>query len=187
MVPDGLRVAILPLGSVESEPLQEVCLAIEKNLGLECTLMPQEEIPHQAFDGSRSQYFSYIILEALSRNERLKGHLVLAVTEVDLRTSIFSFVFGEAQVKGRCAIVSLNRLREEKYGRNPDPAIEHFRLRKEALHEIGHVLGLIHCRDACCVMYRSTTLSDTDYKRDNFCSQCRRLLDLLFSSRENIR
>jgi archaemetzincin len=46
------------------------------------------------------------------------------------------------------------------------------RAQKTALHEIGHSLGLTHCRDRRCVMYSSTRIADTDFKQSHYCPTC---------------
>lgn len=46
------------------------------------------------------------------------------------------------------------------------------RLIKEAVHELGHTLGLEHCADPCCVMHFSNRLADTDLKGDAYCTRC---------------
>ncbi|WP_081825254.1 matrixin family metalloprotease [Persephonella sp. IF05-L8] len=46
------------------------------------------------------------------------------------------------------------------------------RITKEAVHEIGHTLGLGHCPDPECVMHFSNSIVDTDRKSYFFCSVC---------------
>jgi archaemetzincin len=46
------------------------------------------------------------------------------------------------------------------------------RLLKEAVHELGHTLGLDHCSDPRCVMHFSNKLADTDVKGDAYCDRC---------------
>jgi len=44
---------------------------------------------------------------------------------------------------------------------------------KEAVHELGHLLGLPHCDNPRCIMFFSNTLADTDRKGPGFCPACR--------------
>ena len=48
------------------------------------------------------------------------------------------------------------------------------RLRKEAVHELGHTFGLRHCDDWRCVMASSHAVERLDVKSAEFCARCRR-------------
>jgi archaemetzincin len=98
---------------------------------------------------------------------------VLGVTSLDLYIPILTFVFGEAQLDGACALVSTHRLRQEFYGLPGDPGTLRERLLKEAAHELGHTLGLPHCEDYACVMASSHTVEWIDLKTSQFCAECR--------------
>jgi archaemetzincin len=129
------------------------------------------ERPQDAFDARRGQHSSTRILAWL--NERREGaHRVLGVTDADLFIPILTFVFGEAQLGGRAAIVSTARL-----GDTPlipgEPARIALRLQKEAVHELGHTFGLLHCADARCAMARSPSLRHVDAKSTALCRACR--------------
>jgi archaemetzincin len=102
--------------------------------------------------------------------------LMLGVTSEDLYLSIFTFVIGEACLGGRAAMVSTNRLYEERVGLPPNPERLRARLLKEAVHELGHCYGLVHCASGRCVMHASSTPEDVDSKGSEPCASCTRSL-----------
>ncbi|MGZ8798226.1 MAG: archaemetzincin family Zn-dependent metalloprotease [Thermoanaerobaculia bacterium] len=121
-----------------------------------------------AFHSERNQYHSSAILERLSDH----GDIVIAITDVDLYIPILTFVFGEAHVEGPAAVVSYHRLRQQFYGLPADDGLTAERLAKEAVHELGHVLGLTHCDDYECVMAASHAVEWLDLKRTALCDLC---------------
>ncbi len=127
-----------------------------------------------ALDMYRNQYNSSILLASLK--ERFPQHegKILGVSEVDFFVPVLTYVFGEAQLNGTVAVVSVYRLDDTLYGLPENPRRLNERLVKEAVHELGHTFGLYHCLDYDCVMHSSTTVEDIDIKRDNFCPACSR-------------
>jgi archaemetzincin len=89
---------------------------------------------------------------------------------MDLFTPGMNFVFGVAGT-GR-ALISTFRLRPELHGIPPNPRVYRWRVITEAVHELGHALGLPHCEYPGCVMYFSTWIGDTDRKGPGFCYRC---------------
>ena len=124
--------------------------------------------PEAAYDPRRKQWSSTRILSWLAQSG-LEGR-VLGVTDMDLFIPILTFVFGEAQVGGRAAVVSTARLGEPGLR---DDRIVLERLSKESVHEMGHVFGLLHCETPGCVMGRSASVRDVDGKRGELCPACR--------------
>ncbi len=153
--------------------------------GLATEVHPPRFDPEIAFDAGRGQYSSRLLLAALLREPAPQTARLLGVASVDLFIPALTYVFGEAQLDGRAAMVSLHRLRSELYGLPPAPALLFARLVKEAVHELGHTYGLVHCEGRGCVMGRSTYVEEIDLKGDGFCDTCRTLVRANASSRRN--
>ncbi|OGF13263.1 MAG: hypothetical protein A2W00_08530 [Candidatus Eisenbacteria bacterium RBG_16_71_46] len=128
--------------------------------------------PEAAYDRSRGQYNSTVMLRLLLGDPGITGDRLLGVTSVDLCTPVLTYVFGEAQLDGRGSVVSVHRLRTEVYGLPPDDALLYERLQKEAVHELGHTFGLVHCADPGCVMHASTYAEEIDFKGPGLCPRC---------------
>ncbi len=127
------------------------------------------------FDPERGQYS---VPTALRRMGKFlpEGESLLAVVGEDLFAPGLNFVFGEADRQGRCAVISLYRLRATYPGQDLTTRLFRHRVLTEAVHEVGHLLGLGHCPRPSCVMHFSNSLSETDRKKAEPCSECRALL-----------
>lgn len=91
--------------------------------------------------------------------------LSLWLVSADLYVVGMNFVFGVAH-PGKAAVLSTARL----------PTIE--LITKEAIHELGHVLGLAHCTNEC-VMRFSNSLAEAQAKPSALCDRCRALVSFL--------
>ena len=171
----ALSVELLRIGRVGWPVLEAVSSGLEEayegllELYVSDAVLP---VPAHAFDKRRYQYCSSIILAFLRENYRPEGDKVLAITHVDLFVPRLNFVFGEAECPGRFAIISTCRLRPEFYGDPPNELLFLERCVKEAVHEIGHTLGLRHCSNPRCVMFFSNSIWDTDRKGARPCRRC---------------
>ena len=165
-------ITVCPMGVVERDILDRVADSIETRCGVSCKVAQKIENPRYAFNESRGQYNSKLILERLQRYCSKDTLRLIGVTQVDLYVPILKYVFGLSQMEGRCAVISIHRLRPEFYDQPPDPDVLITRMEKTAMHEVGHSLGLTHCREKRCVMYSSTRIKDTDFKNLDFCPTC---------------
>lgn len=163
-------------GEVEVELLDELAGALARVFGVSCHVRAESLDAGFAFDPARNQYYSTAILQRLTELEEGDGIRLLGVTACDLFVPVLTFVFGEAQLEGRCALVSLCRLREEFYGLPARPELLRERLAKEAVHELGHTFGLRHCSDWNCVMASSHAVERLDIKSMGFCPRCRQAI-----------
>ena len=160
---------------VAADVLGELAVQLAPAFRMACQVRPERLNVAFARDRFRNQYYSTAILQAMQPLAR-PGARLLAVTAVDLYVPVLTFVFGEAQLSGGCAVVSLHRLREEFYGLPAREELMRERLVKEAVHELGHTFGLRHCDDWRCVMTSSHAVERLDVKGAEFCFLCGRVV-----------
>jgi len=167
------HLALVPIYFDDRGPLVDpVVRRLERTLGLPVRIQRPWFDPEECFDASRGQYRSTLLLERLLAAPPDGAVRRLGITSVDLFIPILTFVFGEAQLDGTAAVVSTHRLAPEMYGLPPDPKLLVARVEKEAIHEVGHTLGLVHCFDGACVMHASTYVEEIDLKEAEFCAGC---------------
>jgi len=167
------RIDVLPVGEVERGWLERLAPALAREFELRCELLPAALDPQFAFHPERQQFHSTELLAGMRPRLANGAWRLLGVAAVDLYIPILTFVFGEAQMNGPCAVLSTHRLRQELYGLPPDPELLFQRLLKEAVHELGHTIGLTHCDDHQCAMAASHAVEWIDLKSATLCSACR--------------
>ncbi len=171
MTAPGGPLRLVPIYCGERSGLIEPLAAeLAATFRLEVEVGPPAFDPEVAFDPSRGQYNSRILLAQLL--QQTSGGRVVGVTNVDLFIPVLTYVFGEAQLGGPAAVVSSHRLDNRLYGLPDNRHLTFERLVKEAIHELGHTYGLIHCPDGRCVMASSTYVEEIDLKSDRFCDRC---------------
>jgi len=141
-------------------------------------------ISEAAYDKRRGQYQSVEIMKMLAQRVPSNSSRILGVTNVDLAIPMLSFLFGQAQLDGPVAVVSLCRLHQEFYGLPGDARLLRERTVKEVLHELGHTFGLAHCADPKCAMSLATHIEAVDAKEEQYCVRCGLRLVERFASRE---
>lgn len=146
------RIQLLPVGQPDDGALEYLSEKLPAELGAACEILGSPLDAQPAFHAQRQQYHSTQILAQMQSCRGPRSWRLLGVTPFDLYIPILTFVFGEAQLDGACAVVSAHRLRQEFYGLPGDPALMRERLLKEAVHELGHTLALHHCDDYRCAM-----------------------------------
>ncbi len=165
---------IVPIGEVDETLLSFLRQSLFQIFKIHLRVQRSHFNLSSVYDPVRNQYNSSgLLLQLIS--EPASGTLkILGVTEVDLFIPIFTFLFGEAQLNGKGALVSTHRLRNQFYGIPENKELLKTRLLKEAVHELGHTFGLVHCFALKCVMRSSTYVEEIDQKSTHFCNACER-------------
>ena len=172
------QVHLLPVGNVDDRILGVLGAALRDSLRIPCKVAEGALDPKPSYHAERQQYHSSEILQRMQGLAPNDGVHLLGITAVDLYIPILQYVFGEAQLGGQLAIVSFHRLRQEFYGLDRDDALLAQRLTKEAVHELGHTLGLRHCQDYRCAMASAHAVEWIDLRDGALCDACQRRVDL---------
>ncbi len=175
-------IELQPLGDAEPDVLASLCRALHEAFGVPAKVRDGFIDIGRFYDERRAQYNSTDILHHIGGvlSHPPKVHhpppervCVVGVTRSDLFIPILTYVFGEAALGGNAAVVSYHRFRNELYGLAADWDLMVERLRKVAIHEIGHMLGLVHCTLQYCVMHSASYVEELDLKGHEFCPFCK--------------
>ncbi len=172
MAAGTLEIAIQPFGQIAHGPLLAIAAGLERAFGFRADVRESKQLPPTAWMAQRKQYDSTHLILFLESCAKPGDFRILGVCDRDIASPIMTFVFGEAEIDGRFAVLSLHRLRQEVYGMPANDVLFCKRAAKVAIHEIGHTLGLRHCFRSHCVMYPADAVEITDIKTEEFCPSC---------------
>ncbi|MFZ2455285.1 MAG: archaemetzincin [Candidatus Altiarchaeia archaeon] len=133
-----------------------ICKELEEVYSLRCFRNEVLEVIPPAYSAQRKQYDAASLLEYMSRMKQAEN--ALWIVDKDIYTKNTSFVFGYA-AKNYGAVLSAYRLKSEDL------------IQKEALHEVGHIIGLSHCENRCFMRF-SNCLEDVRMKPVRLCDSC---------------
>ncbi len=146
---------------------------ISSVLGVQASVS-ENHVRMMGYVTARRQIDAQALLDSIQAYKHRHGidDPVLLVVHQDLFRDGNDFVFGLAREQVGAAVVSTARLGNEYYGREQrdDDLID--RITKEGSHEIGHLLGLGHCENPECIMFRPNTLDELDRKKKMLCPDC---------------
>ena len=174
MTGSSQNVIVSPVGDIEPWISRMLADRLPDVFGFPAQITAVLDNIEFAYDKERHQYHSTPVLEALANRCPEHGVKILGVTRQDLFIPILTHVYGEAQLGGRAALVSVSRLI-----RGPDLGgmdAGRARILKEAVHELGHCFDLRHCDDPRCIMHYCRKIDDVDKKSNQFCRYCRIML-----------
>ncbi len=175
---DKQRILLVTHGAFETDFLDKIAAAVTSEFDARTEMAESHNSISAFYDPIRRQYNGNKLLQHLDASTEPGDAKIIGLFKVDLFIPILTFIFGQAVFKGRTAIASLYRLRNEQYGLPANEAVLLERFRKVIIHETGHTFGLIHCHVPNCVMRSTTYVEEIDQKESRLCIKCRRELNL---------
>jgi len=180
------RILLLKIGQVDKVILVKLKKNLEwafKEFQIKLKIMPEQvDLKGSYYHPEKRKYNADRIIKGM--NEYLLDYdffRVLGIINEDIYSGTYNFIFGCAEgIISKIALISLIRLNENFYSRTEDNSLYEKRILREAIHELGHTFGLIHCQNHC-VMQFSNSLMEADNKPIRFCYDCLRKLEFFFN------
>lgn len=169
-------IILIPFLLIDTNLLSYLQKELSKVFEIPVVIENKMPLPKLGYSQKRKQYDGNYFIWKLKK-KGAKDKILLGICDVDLYVSGLNFIFGLASPLEKVAVISLTRLREEFYNKPPKESLFYIRTLKEAIHEIGHLFYLEHCKNPKCVMFFSNSIIDTDNKGPNFCPSCLKKLE----------
>lgn len=181
-------VGIQPYGNFSADEAKLISFAIDSFYRLQTKVLPSKELPKIAFTKIKSpRYRADSIIKIQNQNIPKNVDYILGLTNEDISVTKIDKhgqilepkwkycdfgIMGLAYRPGKSAIVSKFRIKSKNH------ETEMTRLRKVAVHEFGHNLGLPHCPDKNCVMTSAAEkLITIDNEKLALCKKCKKIIN----------
>jgi len=171
-------IAIQPF---ESFP-ESLCLILDSNIKnfyhCQTIILPPINLPPSSYYKARDRYRADSIIRYLRRNIPEDCHYIIGLTRQDISVTNGNIpdygIFGLGFCPGKSCVVSTYR-----YRKNVSEQLFHKRFLKVCLHELGHNMGLPHCKSQNCMMQDAEgKISTVDQEVMKLCNKCESILSL---------
>lgn len=160
---------LVPCGDFGTPDLRPLAARLARFLSIAVATARPIGLPADSYNPKRNQHHAGMLLDLLA-DLFPDSSRVVGITPVDIFLPIFTHVYGEAQMPGRAAIVSLFRLG------GPDGAEQTLpRALKVCIHELLHTFEITHCHHETCLMRPVTRIDELDRLAPALCRSCRNL------------
>ncbi len=172
------KIVLVPLGEIDYGLVNRLATNLVSIFNTGVDILQGMKIPKEAYNQTRGQYYSTVILNKLELLRSSSRERILGIMDEDLYVPRAGFVYGDADCDGKAAVLSINRLKQQSLDIFDDEKLFLSRTVKEAVHQLGHLLGLKHCHNPKCVMHSTSSLLESDEKSEKFCDNCKRKIQL---------
>lgn len=140
----------------------------------EVVVLKPINLPSSAYYEPRARYRAEKLIAFLKKTKPSGFKYIIGLTTKDISSTkgdILDYgIFGLGYRPGCSCVVSIFR-----YKKGVSETVFHNRFLKICLHEIGHNLGLAHCKIPGCMMNEAKgKISTIDKENMDFCNKCKR-------------
>lgn len=146
--PTPLKIVIQPIGKVKKSYIDSITHSIESFYGFQTTVNSSIPYPKHAYYAPRKRYRADSLIRHLKAICPTGYDKIIGITTKDISTTKGKYIdwgiMGLGYLSGKSCVVSSYRLK--KYSNTKKEFYNHLVL--TSLHEIGHTLGLNHCKNS---------------------------------------
>jgi archaemetzincin len=160
----SLRLTLVSTVGVSSEVLLAIADVLVPAFGVNVSVENKPlEIPIDPAAWQSKQLLAPKVLSCLKETHGCLPGRILAIVDCDITVPVMQYVMGHAEMGGKHAVISTARL-----------GVDHLAARaaKLAVHEVGHLFGLVHCDRAACAMFPVLSCHQLDETTTSLCSYC---------------
>ena len=180
---DGKAIALQPLSQYDSSSLVLLRNELARFLKVQVNILPVLPYAANVGTGYDGMVLGDSVLPVLSKMIKEHAQMIIGITNKKLAvirsdtmriyhkdTLVYYFknVLGYSLLPGKVSVISDNSLMTE------DKVLWADRMKKMALHEVGHNLGLTHCPDDNCLMSEAYgQIHKLNIRGGDYCLRCR--------------
>ncbi len=166
-----ITIAIQPLAFTDISTVNWIKQNIENYYHFNVSILPEIAIPKHAFYKLRNRYRADTIIRFLKNYKSNQFQYIVGFTDKDISTTKEKYpdfgIMGLGFVPGPSCVVSAFRLK------TTDKKLLKERIAKVVLHEIGHNLGLPHCKNHCFMHAAEASIKQVDSEPLDMCDDCK--------------
>lgn len=187
IIPGEFSIGIQPLGVFKDAHAELIRTALLDVYGFDVRILAPQAMPKAAYYKPRKRHRADKLLAVLGRiaaGADTRSDMIVGLTSQDISTTKGKHedwgIFGLGELWGTSCVVSSHRLTRKLSKKDHKKGLH--RVIKVAIHEVGHVLGLNHCKTPKCVMNDAEgTVKTVDRETGHFCDDCKTFLRSRFA------